>query len=51
VRLDWARNRPRNGVGFRAVTGRLFRPDEPPRPDDADQYLPAVELTCRPAEG
>lgn len=32
---------------FRAVVDRLFRPHEPPRPDDADPYLPAVELACR----
>jgi uncharacterized protein (TIGR02569 family) len=36
---------------FRAVTDRLFRLDEPPRPDDADPYLPAVELACRLAGG
>ncbi|HEX7254340.1 MAG TPA: TIGR02569 family protein [Gaiellaceae bacterium] len=32
---------------YRAVTDRLFREDEPLRPDDADPYLPAVELACR----
>jgi uncharacterized protein (TIGR02569 family) len=32
---------------YRAVTDRLFRLDEPIRPDDADPYLPAVELACR----
>jgi len=32
---------------FRAVTDRLFRLDEPLRPDSADPYLPAVELACR----
>jgi uncharacterized protein (TIGR02569 family) len=32
---------------FRAVTDWLFRPNEPIRPDDADPYLPAVELACR----
>jgi uncharacterized protein (TIGR02569 family) len=32
---------------YRAVTDRLFREDEPIRPDDADPYLPAVELACR----
>ena len=32
---------------YRAVTDRLFRPLEPLRPDDADPYLPAVELACR----
>jgi uncharacterized protein (TIGR02569 family) len=36
---------------FRAVVDRLFRPHEPPRPDDADPYLPAVELACRLAAG
>ena len=29
---------------YRAVTDRLFRLDEPLRPDDDDPYLPAVEL-------
>jgi hypothetical protein len=29
---------------YRAVTDRLFRPNGPIRPDDADLYLPAVEL-------
>lgn len=32
---------------YRAVTDRLFRLDEPVRTDDADPYLPAVELACR----
>jgi uncharacterized protein (TIGR02569 family) len=32
---------------YRIVTDRLFRPDEQNRPDDADPYLPAVELACR----
>jgi uncharacterized protein (TIGR02569 family) len=32
---------------FRAVTDRLFRLDEPVRPDSADPYLPAVDLVCR----
>jgi uncharacterized protein (TIGR02569 family) len=32
---------------FRAVVDRLFRPHEPLRPDEADPYLPAVELACR----
>ena len=32
---------------FRAVTDRLFHPDKPIRPDDADPYLPAVALACR----
>jgi uncharacterized protein (TIGR02569 family) len=32
---------------YRAVTDRLFRLDEPIRPDGADPYLPAVELACR----
>src|SRR5581483_816866 len=32
---------------FRAVTDRLFRIDEPLRPDGADPYLPAVDLACR----
>jgi uncharacterized protein (TIGR02569 family) len=32
---------------FRAVTDRLFRQNEPVRPDDADPYLAAVELACR----
>lgn len=32
---------------YRAVTDRLFREDEPVRPDDADPFLPAVELACR----
>ena len=32
---------------FRAITDRLFRLDEPLRPDSADPYLPAVRLACR----
>jgi uncharacterized protein (TIGR02569 family) len=32
---------------FRAVVDRLARPAEPLRPDDADPYLPAVELAIR----
>lgn len=32
---------------YRAVTDQLFRQDEPPVTDDADPYLPAVELACR----
>jgi uncharacterized protein (TIGR02569 family) len=36
---------------FRAVTDRLFRLDEPLRPDSADPYLPAVDLACRLADG
>jgi uncharacterized protein (TIGR02569 family) len=32
---------------YRAVTDRLFREHEPVRPDDADPFLPAVELACR----
>jgi uncharacterized protein (TIGR02569 family) len=32
---------------YRAVTDRLFRQHEPSRPDDADPYLPAVDLACR----
>ena len=36
---------------FRAVTDRLFRLDEPLRPEYADPYLPAVELACRLADG
>src|SRR5437588_1060239 len=32
---------------FRAVTDRLFRLEEPIRPDDADPYLPAVDMACR----
>lgn len=35
---------------YRAVTDRLFRLDEPIRPDDADPYLPAVDLACRLAK-
>jgi uncharacterized protein (TIGR02569 family) len=31
---------------YRAVTDRLFRLHEPLRPDDADPYLPVVELAC-----
>ena len=33
-------------VIYRAVTDRLFRLNEPFRPDAADPYLPAVELAC-----
>jgi uncharacterized protein (TIGR02569 family) len=36
---------------FRAVTDRLFRLDEPLRPDSADPYLPAVDLACHLAGG
>ncbi|MFL5960385.1 MAG: phosphotransferase [Gaiellaceae bacterium] len=36
---------------YRVVTDRLFRLDEPPRPDAADPYLPAVETACRLAAG
>ena len=32
---------------YRAVTDRLFRRDEPSRPDEEDPYLSAVELACR----
>jgi uncharacterized protein (TIGR02569 family) len=32
---------------FRAVTDRLFRLDEPIRPDEGDPYLRAVDLACR----
>jgi uncharacterized protein (TIGR02569 family) len=32
---------------YRTVAEQLFRPDKPPRPDEADPYLPAVELACR----
>lgn len=32
---------------YRAVTDRLFREHEPLRADEADPYLPAVELACR----
>jgi uncharacterized protein (TIGR02569 family) len=35
---------------YRAVTDRLFRIDEPLRPDSDDPYVPAVELACRLAE-
>jgi uncharacterized protein (TIGR02569 family) len=31
---------------YRAVTDRLFRQHEPIRPDDADPFLPAVDLAC-----
>ena len=31
---------------YRAVTDRLFREEEPIRPDDGDPFLPAVELAC-----
>ena len=36
---------------YRGVTDRLFRHDEPLRPDDADPYLQPVELACRLAGG
>jgi hypothetical protein len=32
---------------YRAVTDRLFRPHEAIRRDDADPFLPAVELALR----
>jgi uncharacterized protein (TIGR02569 family) len=32
---------------FRAVVDRLFRPDEPPRPDDDDCFVRPVELALR----
>ena len=32
---------------YRAVTDQLFRLDKPIRADDADPYLPVVELACR----
>lgn len=32
---------------FRAIVDRLARPAEPRQPDDADPYLPAVELAVR----
>ena len=32
---------------MRAVVDRLFRPDEPMRPDIDDPFLPAVEIACR----
>jgi hypothetical protein len=32
---------------FRAVVDRLARPAGSPRPDEADPYLPAVELAVR----
>jgi uncharacterized protein (TIGR02569 family) len=32
---------------YRVVTDRLFRENEPIRPDDADPYLPVVDLACR----
>ncbi|HST24614.1 MAG TPA: phosphotransferase [Gaiellaceae bacterium] len=35
---------------MRAVVDRLFRAHEPIRPDDADPYLPAVDLACELAE-
>jgi uncharacterized protein (TIGR02569 family) len=31
-------------VLFRKIVDRLFRPDEPERPDETDLYLPVVEL-------
>jgi hypothetical protein len=36
---------------YRTVTDRLFRSHEPIRPDDADPYLPAVELALRLVAG
>jgi len=38
-------------VIYRAVTDCLFRSLELRRPDDADPYLPVVELACRLAGG
>ncbi len=35
---------------YRAVTDRLFRQDEPIRPDDADPFIRAVELAGRLVE-
>jgi uncharacterized protein (TIGR02569 family) len=35
---------------YRAVTDRLFREHEPIRSDDADPFLPAVDLACRLAK-
>jgi uncharacterized protein (TIGR02569 family) len=35
---------------FRAVVDALFRPGEPHRPDDEDEFLPAVELACALAQ-
>jgi uncharacterized protein (TIGR02569 family) len=32
---------------YRSVSDRLLRPDGPIRRDDADPYLPAVDLACR----
>jgi uncharacterized protein (TIGR02569 family) len=32
---------------YRVVTEAVFHPGEAARPDDADPYLPAVELACR----
>jgi uncharacterized protein (TIGR02569 family) len=32
---------------YRVVTDHLFRRHEPPRPDEADPYLAAVEVACR----
>jgi hypothetical protein len=34
---------------YRAVADRLARLDDPPRPDDADPFLPAVEVALRTA--
>jgi uncharacterized protein (TIGR02569 family) len=36
---------------YRAVTDRLFRAHEPVRLDDADPYLPVVDLACRLVAG
>jgi uncharacterized protein (TIGR02569 family) len=32
---------------MRAVVDRLFREHDPVRPDDADEFIPAVELACQ----
>jgi uncharacterized protein (TIGR02569 family) len=32
---------------YRAVTDRILHADEPLRPDDADPFLPAVEVACQ----
>lgn len=36
---------------YRAVTDKLFRQHEAIRPDDADPYLPIVELACQRSGG
>jgi hypothetical protein len=36
---------------MRAVVDRIFRPNEPIRPNDADPYLRAVEIACALVEG